>query len=91
MSSNGRGDDGGSKRQDGIVMIKIDSVTLGALSELFINLSAAWLFTGMLVPFSQDQISFQTRIIVLTGDFLLGILCLGIALWLRRLKKKYEH
>jgi hypothetical protein len=53
-------------------MIKIDSIALGAPSELFINLSVAWLFTGMLAPFSQDQISLQTRIIVLAGDFLLG-------------------
>lgn len=87
MWSNGRGDNEGSKREDGIEMIKIDSITLGALSELFINLSAAWLFSGFIALFSQEKISIITRIGMLTGDLLLGILCLVIAIKLRRIKK----
>lgn len=71
-------------------MIRIDSITLGALSELFINLSAAWFFAMFLAPFSQD-LSIQTRIVILTGDLGLGILCLLIGIKLRRLKNKYDN
>lgn len=90
MSCNGRGDDERGKREDGITMIKIDSIILGAVSELFINLSAAWLFSGFFVPFSQE-LSIQTRIFVLTVDILLGIVCLLVGIKLRRLKKKYDN
>lgn len=88
MSFYGRGDDEGGKNEDGVGMIKVDSITLGALSELFINLSAAWLFSGFLALFSQEKISFLTRIGMLTGDLLLGILCLVIAIRLRRFKRQ---
>jgi hypothetical protein len=89
MSSNGRRDDEGGKRENGSDMIKVDAITLGALSELFINLSAAWFFAMFLVPFSQD-LSIQTRIFLLTADLVFGIVCLGIGIKLRRLKKKYD-
>lgn len=78
------------KREDGISMIRVDAITLGALSDLFINLSAAWFFAAALVPFSQD-LSIQTRIFVLTFDIMLGIVCLGIGIKLRRMKKKYDN
>lgn len=90
MSFHGRRDDEGSKRKNGITMIKIDSITLGALSELLINLSAAWFFSAFLVPFSQD-LSIQTRIVILTVDLVLGIVCLLLGIKLRRLKKQYDN
>ena len=70
-------------------MIKVDGIILGALSELFINLSAGWFFSAFLVPFSQD-LSIQTRIFLLTVDLVLGIVCLLLGIKLRRLKKKYD-
>ena len=72
MQPNGRGDDEGSKRENGLTMIKVDPITLGALSELFINLSAAWFFTGILTSFSQDM-PVLMRIVLLTVDIGLGI------------------
>ena len=88
MSSNGRRDDEGGKREDGINMKKIDAESLSSFSELFVNLSAAWFFTGILTSFSQDM-PILMRIIVLTVDIGLGILCLEIGIRLRRLSKKY--
>lgn len=90
MFDYGRRDDKGSKKQNGAIMIKADSITLGALSELFVNLSAAWFFSAFLVPFSQD-LSIQTRIFILTVDLVLGIVCLLLGIKLRRLKKKYDN
>lgn len=90
MSFHGRRDNEGSKTEDGITMIKADSITLGALSELFINLSAAWFFTAILTPFSRE-LSVQMIIVVLTVNLALGILCLEIGIKLRRLKKKYGN
>lgn len=64
MFGHGRGNDERSKRKDGVVMIKLDSITLDALSELFINLSSAWFFAAALVPFSHDKISVLAKIVL---------------------------
>ena len=69
-------------------MKKIDEASLSSFSELFINLSAAWFFAGIITSFSQD-IPILMRIIVLTVDVVLGIVCLEIGIRLRRLSKKY--
>ena len=71
-------------------MRKIDAASLSSFSELFVNLSAAWFFAAVLTPFSQDLFAIA-GIVVLTGNFLLGILCLEIGIRLRRLKKKYGN
>lgn len=91
MQRDGRRDDERDKKEDGIVMIKVDSITLGALSELFINLSAGWFLAATLVPFSQDKISVVAKIVLLTIDIVLGIVFLVFGIKIRRLEKKYAR
>ena len=71
-------------------MKKIDGASLSSFSELFINLSAAWFFSGFLAPFSEN-LSAINKISILTGNLTLGIVCLEIGIRLRRLKKKYDN
>lgn len=90
MSSNVREDNERSEAKDGISMRKIDASTLSSFSELLINLSAAWFFAAIVTPFSQQN-DIQTHIIILTGNFILGIVCLELGIRLRRLKKRYGN
>lgn len=71
-------------------MKRIDSVALSVISELFVNLSAGWFLAAFVVPNSSEKLSLAARLGLLTVDLILGIVCLVIALRLRRLEKDYD-
>ena len=57
-----------------------------SLADLLINLSAGWIGAGYGVFFLANE-NITIKISLLTGDILLAILCLSLAIWLRRKKK----
>ncbi len=91
MSSNGRGDDGGGKREDGTSMRfnflnRFDADWFYIGSELSVNLAAGWLGVAFIVP-NFSAIHSPFNFLVLTGDILMAILFIVIAFKLRKLSK----
>jgi len=95
MPCNGRGDDEGGKREDGIVMRfkilhRFDADWFFIGSDLSVNLSAGWLGVAFIVPnFSGIRSSFN--FLVLTGDILLAIFFLVVAFKLKKLAKGIKN
>ena len=60
-----------------------DKVSLGAISDLLINLSAGWFASVLIVPnFTHIRSSFN--ILILIADVIWGIVCLVVAIKLKR-------
>ncbi|MBI3443654.1 hypothetical protein HY008_03205 [Candidatus Woesebacteria bacterium] len=67
-------------------MKRVDPLLTLILSELSVNLSAGWFGAAFIVPFtSQEKI--QLNLGILTVDAVMGILFLGVAFKLRKIRK----
>lgn len=68
----------------------MDKVTRVSVADLLINLSAGWIAAAVAIlsSLSSLQESFLSNLAFLTGDIILAILCLYIAIKLRRRTKK---
>ncbi len=62
----------------------LDKETFAVLSDFFTNLSAGWIATGIIIsPFLEKKR--KINLLILTTNFILAILALEIAIFLRKL------
>lgn len=64
-----------------------DTITLATLADFLINIGAGWFIAAYGVLFLTEQNIF-IKLGLLTADLLLAILCIELAIWLRRRMKK---
>ena len=68
-------------------MRRVDKLWFVLISEVLVNLSAGWIALGLTALFAPDK-EFLTKLGLLTGNFIAGIISLGAAFKLRKRKRK---
>ncbi len=66
--------------------MRFDRTVKVSVADLLINLSAGWFAAAAGIPFLADRVVLL-KLLLLTSNIFGGIVCLAIAIWLRRRKK----